>query len=45
MNGAVDSSATEQRRVRRVHDRIDIEVRDVAANQLQSQINHVAVYE
>jgi hypothetical protein len=32
MNRAIDSAAAEKRRVRRVHNRVNIEFRDVAAD-------------
>jgi hypothetical protein len=34
MNRAIDSATAEERRVRRVYDRIDIEFRDIALNDL-----------
>ena len=36
VNCTVDASASEQRGVRRVHDRVDVLLRDVALNELDS---------
>src|SRR5207244_2376641 len=38
MNRAIDSSAAEKRRVRRVHNRIDLELRDIAADDIDFAI-------
>jgi hypothetical protein len=34
MDRAIDSAATQKRRVRRVHNRIDLELRDIAADDI-----------
>jgi hypothetical protein len=44
MNHAVDSAAAEKCRIRRVHNRIDLELRDVAADDIDFS-NQILLHE